>query len=87
MKKSLILAVTTIAFSSFVSAADDVVVPSAAIDVEANFQAIDTNLDGVISLTEAEGQDTLLAAFPDLDLDKTGDLNEDEFKKFVMVQE
>lgn len=86
MKKLLILAVTTIAFSSFASA-DDVVVPSAAIDVEANFQAIDTNLDGVISLTEAEGQDKLLAAFPDLDLDKTGDLNADEFKKFVMVQQ
>lgn len=86
MKKSLILAVATIAFSSFASAADDVVVPSAAIDVEANFQAMDKNLDGVISLTEAEGQDKLLAAFPDLDLDKTGDLNEGEFKKFVMIK-
>ena len=86
MKKSLILAVTTLAFSSFASASDDLIVPSAAIDVEANFQAIDTNLDGVISLTEAENQEKLLAAFPDLDLDKTGDLNEEEFKKFVMVQ-
>jgi len=86
MKKSLILAVATIAFSSFASAADDVVVPSAAIDVEANFQAMDKNLDGVISLAEAEGQDKLLAAFPDLDLDKTGDLNEGEFKKFAMIK-
>ena len=86
MKKALMLAVTTIAFSSFASASDTIVVPSAAIDVEANFQAIDTNLDGVISLIEAENQEKLLAAFPDLDLDQTGDLNEEEFNKFVMVK-
>ncbi|MFT6985989.1 MAG: hypothetical protein ACJAT7_001810 [Psychromonas sp.] len=50
-----------------------------------SFQAIDTNLDGVINRMEAEADTKLLGAFITLDLDKTGDLNEVEYNKFVML--
>ena len=53
--------------------------------IHSSFQAIDTNQDGIINMTEAEADTELLGAFIELDLDKTGDLNEVEYNKFVMV--
>ena len=50
-----------------------------------SFQAIDTNLDGIINRKEAEADNKLLDSFIALDLDKTGDLNEVEYNKFVML--
>lgn len=90
MNKSLILALT-IAFSSFVSA-DEIVIPSvvdeAVPSIAENmpsFQTMDTNQDNAISLTEAEAKEGLLTVFLDIDLDRTGDLSEVEYNKFVMT--
>lgn len=52
---------------------------------EVNFENIDSNLDGVISITEAQNDEGLLTIFPDLDLDNTGDLSEVEYEKFTML--
>jgi len=50
--------------------------------IEAGFQSMDANQDGAISIEEAEMNDMLLEAFPQLDLDKTADLSKEEYSKF-----
>ena len=83
MNKTLTLAFA-VAFSSVVSAND-----TAPVDVnkvtamETNFKSIDANLDGVISLAEVSDKEVLQLAFDDLDLDKNGELTEDEYNKFT----
>ena len=64
----------TVVFSSLVTASE-----------KTSFKAIDLNLDGLISLTEAEHTQGLLTAFPDLDVNQDGDLTEIEYKKFAML--
>ena len=80
MNKTLFIAFS-IAFSS-VAAANEAAVPVPAPEVEITFQSIDTNADGVISLTEVSDKEDLLLAFAELDLDKNGDLTEIEYNKF-----
>jgi len=53
--------------------------------IEASFQSMDANQDGVISIEEAEMNDMLLDAFIDLDLDKTADLSKEEYSKFAAL--
>ena len=85
MNKLLALALT-VAFSSVVSANE--IMPA---DVSVNdtapveFQSLDTNIDGVITLAEIQGEDALKLAFTELDLDKNGELSEDEYSKFSEV--
>ena len=87
MKKSIILA-SLFAASTFVSAEESItlegVIPEA---VEASFQSMDANQDGLISIEEAEVNEKLLEAFVDLDLDKTADLTKAEFSKFAAISE
>jgi len=54
-------------------------------DVDASFQTMDANQDGVISIEEAEKNDMLINAFVELDLDKTADLSKEEFSKFAAL--
>ena len=85
MNKLLALALT-VAFSSVVSANE--IAPA---DVSVNdtapveFQSLDTNIDGVITLAEIQSEDALKLAFTELDLDKNGELTEDEYSKFSEV--
>jgi len=53
--------------------------------IEASFQSMDANQDGVISIEEAEMNDMLLDAFIQLDLDKTTDLSKEEYSKFALL--
>jgi len=53
--------------------------------VEASFQTMDANQDGVISFEEAETNEMLISAFADLDQDKTEDLSKEEFTAFFAV--
>jgi len=78
MNKLLILTLTAV-FSSFAAATThNVPKPTP-------FEAIDTNVDGFISLTEAENKKGLLNAFPDLDLNRDGNLTETEYEKFAAM--
>jgi len=54
-------------------------------NVDASFQTMDANQDGVISIEEAETNDMLINAFVELDLDKTADLSKEEFSKFAAL--
>jgi len=64
------------------TAATEGILPEA---IEASFQSMDANQDGVISIEEAEMNDMLLDAFIELDLDKTADLSKEEYSKFAAL--
>lgn len=86
MKNTLILA-TMFAFSTFVSAEDAVNEKEASAQEAApmanEFTALDTNLDGFVSLDEAGSNESLMKQFAKLDADKSGDLTSDEFSKYT----
>jgi len=83
MLKTLIIA-SVFAFSTFVSANEEVTLMNdVSTVIDTKFQASDLNLDGLISLEEAEIDEALIKAFSTLDLDGTGDLTKDEFSQFI----
>jgi len=82
MNRLLILTLTAI-FSSFAAAAINNT-PKLSVS-ETTFKTIDRNADGFISLTEAENIEALLATFPDLDLNRDGNLTEAEYEKFLTI--
>ena len=76
MNKSILLAAAvTLTASGFVAAADAV-----------DFQTLDADVNGLISLDEAANSAALTDAFAELDVDQDGSLTEEEFSAFVMTQ-
>jgi len=53
--------------------------------VDASFESMDANQDGVISLEEAEINEMLISAFAELDQDQTNDLSKEEFTEFAAL--
>jgi len=53
--------------------------------VDASFESMDANQDGVISLEEAETNEMLISAFAELDQDQTKDLSKAEFTEFAAL--
>ena len=82
MNKLFILTLTAV-FSSFAAAATNNAPKPTAFEI--TFKAIDTNVDGFISLAEAENKKGLLHAFPDLDLNRDSNLTETEYEKFTTI--
>ena len=46
------------------------------------FDSLDKNADGKVTLAEASNDDELFVAFKNLDKDKNGELNKDEFAMY-----